>query len=325
MAEISGRITLWGLEVFVITAEEGAISAAARRLMASPSAISQQLTALELALGTPLLDRSTRPVTLTPAGQMFRKRARLILAEAEQARAELTRKDFSGLTQLRLGMIEDFDGDVTPHLLSDMANDLTGCQFLLETGASHRLLDQLDARALDVVVATDMAPPPDWAEVHPLMCEPFVAAVPQHLARQLAHSGADLLGALQELPLIHYTSRHYMGRVIKAHLAHENLRLSHRFELDSYHAIMAMVARGAGWTILTPLGFHHAQRFSADADMLPLPFAPLSRTISLSARAGTLHDMPGTIATRLRALLGEHVVGPTLARYGWLRNDMRVL
>ena len=80
MAEISGRITLWGLEVFVITAEEGAISAAARRLMASPSAISQQLTALELALGTPLLDRSTRPVTLTPAGQMFRKRARLILA-----------------------------------------------------------------------------------------------------------------------------------------------------------------------------------------------------------------------------------------------------
>ncbi len=35
-----------------------------------------------------------------------------------------------------------------------------------------------------------------------------------------------------------------MGRLIAAHLARQNLTLSHRFELDSYHAIMAMVAAG---------------------------------------------------------------------------------
>ena len=320
MVDTTGRITLWGIEVFVVTAEEGAISAAARRLGASPSAISQQLTGLEAALGTMLLDRNTRPVALTPAGEMFRRRARIILSEAAQGRAELLAADLSGLTSFRLGMIEDFDADVTPRLLSDMAEELKGCQFLLETGASHRLFDQLDTRALDVVVAADMGAAAEWMEVHPLLTEPFVAAVPKG-----AIGAGDLLPQLQALPLILYTARHLMGRQIAAHLAHQNLRLAHRFELDSYHAIMAMVAGGAGWTILTPLGLLHAQRFRDHADILPLPFAPLSRTISLNARSGVLRDMPGRMAARMRPLLQELVVGPAVAQLPWLGGKLRVL
>ena len=320
MVDTTGRITLWGIEVFVVTAEEGSISSAARRLGASPSAISQQLTGLEAALGTMLLDRNTRPVALTPAGEMFRRRARIILHEAAQGRAELARADLSGLTSFRLGMIEDFDADLTPRLLSDMAEELKGCQFLLETGASHRLFDQLDTRALDVVVAADMGAAAEWMEVHPLLTEPFVAAVPKG-----AIGAGDLLPQLQALPLIQYTARHLMGRQIAAHLAHQNLRLAHRFELDSYHAIMAMVAGGAGWTILTPLGLLHAQRFRSSADILPLPFAPLSRTISLNARAGVLRDMPGQMAARMRPLLQELVVGPAVAQMPWLEGKLRVL
>ena len=320
MVDTTGRITLWGIEVFVVTAEEGAISAAARRLGASPSAISQQLTGLEAALGSMLLDRNTRPVALTPAGEMFRRRAKIILNEAAQGRAELLAADLSGLTSFRLGMIEDFDADVTPRLLSDMAEELKGCQFLLETGASHRLFDQLDTRALDVVVAADMGAAAEWMEVHPLLTEPFVAAVPKG-----AIGAGDLLPQLQALPLILYTARHLMGRQIAAHLAHQNLRLAHRFELDSYHAIMAMVAGGAGWTILTPLGLLHAQRFRASADTLPLPFAPLSRTISLNARSGVLRDMPARMAARMRPLLQELVVAPAVAQLPWLEGALRVL
>ena len=321
MVETSGRITLWGIEVFVVTAEEGAISAAARRLGVSPSAISQQLTGLEAALGAILLDRNTRPVAMTPAGEMFRRRAKIMLSEAAQAKAEVAAEDLSGLTSFRLGMIEDFDAEVTPRLLSDMAGELRGCQFLLETGASHRLFDQLDTRALDVVVAADLGAAAEWMEVHPLLTEPFVAAVP----KGLVDPGGDVLAQLQALSLIQYTARHHMGRQIAAHLAHQNLRLAHRFELDSYHAIMAMVAGGAGWTILTPLGFLHAQRFRDQADILPLPFAPLSRTISLNARRGVLRDMPGRMAKRLRPLLQELVVGPAVARMPWLAEDLRVL
>lgn len=315
MAEIPGRVTLWGIEVFLAVADERAISAAAKRLGVSPSGISQQLTGLESALGAILLDRSARPMGLTPAGAMFRRHAQTILNAEAEARAELAVADLSGLTTLRLGMIEDFDAEVTPSLLQALAQDLKGCRFLLETGASHRLLDQLDQRALDIVVAADLGSEgadDGWREVHPLLTEPFLAVTPR------GRSHADL-------PLIQYTARQLMGRQIVAHLARQNLRLAHRFELDSYHAILAMVAGGQGWTILTPLALHHAARFRDGVDVAPLPFAPLDRTLSLSARAGVLRDMPGQVATHLRGLIGAQVVDPARTEWPWLGDSLRVL
>jgi len=126
MTEPPGRVTLWGIEVFLATAEEGSISAAARRLAASPSAVSQQLSGLEAALGAILLDRGARPMRLTPAGGMFRRHAQTILNAALEARAELAMSDMSALTTLRLGMIEDLDAEVTPRLLSAMWGRVTG-------------------------------------------------------------------------------------------------------------------------------------------------------------------------------------------------------
>ena len=121
MTEAQGRVTLWGIEVFLAAAEEGAISAAARRLGVSPSAVSQQLSSLEAALGTALLDRSARPMTMTPAGTMFRRHAQVIPTAEAEARAELAMADLSGLTTLRLGLLEDLDAEVRPHLLTDLA------------------------------------------------------------------------------------------------------------------------------------------------------------------------------------------------------------
>jgi DNA-binding transcriptional LysR family regulator len=324
MTDAPGRVTLWGIEVFLAAAEEGSITAAARRLGASASAISQQLSGLEAVLGTTLLDRGARPMRLTPAGGIFRRHAQTILNTAAQARAELAMQDLSALTTLRLGMIEDFDAEVTPRLLSAMAGELRGCQFLLETGASHRLMDQLDSRALDVVVAADLGAgfaAADRMEVHPLLAEPFIAIAP----RGAVDPEGDLAAQLTALPMIQYTARHHMGRLIAAHLARQNLRLAHRFELDSYHAILAMVAGGAGWTILTPLALLHADRFRDAAQVLPMPFAPLSRTISLSARADVLGDMPARMARLLRPLLQTQVVLPSVARMPWLADRLHVL
>lgn len=314
MTEGQGRVTLWGIEVFLAAAEEGAISTAARRLGVSPSAVSQQLSSLESALGAVLMDRSARPLRMTPAGTMFRRHAQVILNAEAEARAELALADLSGLTTLRLGMIEDLDAEVTPQLLAELATELKGCRFLLETGASHHLQEQLSNRALDMVVAAD-APTEvaeGWREVHPLLAEPFLAVAPK---------GADPA----DLPLIQYTTRHLMGRQIAAHLARQNMRIGARFELDSYTPILAMVAAGAGWTILTPLALHHAARFRDAVDLRPLPFDALGRTLSLQARAGVLRDMPGEVAVRLRRLLDRQVVQPTRALWPWLGNSLRTL
>lgn len=318
MVESPGKISLWGIEVFVAVAEEQSVSVAAGRLGASASAVSQQITNLEAAIGAGLLDRSSRPIDVTPAGALFLRRARAILTEAAEARAELAMADLSRLTRVSLGMIEDFDADVTPRLLAEMAGELRHSRFLLETGASHRLIGKLEDRALDMVVAADLdrAPAP-WMEVHPLLVEPFIAAVPR--------GTQDIDAAVRDMPFVHYTARHLMGRQIADHLTREGLVLDHRFELDSYHAIMAMVAEGAGWTILTPLGYLRAGRFRDSADVVPLPVAPLSRRIQLTARAGVFQDLPGQVADRLRGLLAEMIVAPACGRMPWLKDDLRVL
>ncbi|NIZ11413.1 LysR family transcriptional regulator [Pseudooceanicola sp. HF7] len=315
-----GRITLWGIEVFVATAHERSITAAARRLGASPSAVSQQLTNLETALEAELLDRSARPMTLTRAGEAFRRRAESILNEAAQARAELALADGPALTRLRLGVIEDFEADVTPRLLSRMAGLLTDCRFLLETGASHSLHDQLDAQALDIVVAAEMGEAPAWAETHPILTEGFVVAT----RRGTVDPARDLLAQLKTMPMIQYTTRHYMGRLIATHLAQQNLKLDHRFELDSYHAILAMVHGGAGWTILPPLALLRARPLLNRLDTYALPFPPLTRRITLTARKGLLEDVPARLAAELRGLLQEITTAVDTDDYPWLPSTVQI-
>ncbi|UXX84335.1 LysR family transcriptional regulator [Roseovarius pelagicus] len=321
MVDSPGRITLWGIEVFMAAADERSISAAARRLGASPSTVSQQLTNLETAVGATLLQRNSRPVRLTRAGEIMHRRAQAILNEAAQARAELAMSDLAMLTRFRLGMIEDFEADVTPKLLTHMAGELKSCQFLLETGPSHSLYDLLDARALDVIVAAEVGGEADWVEVHPLMRESFVVATP----KGMINPEKDVLRQLKRAPMVQYTQRHYMGRLVTSHLARQNISLPHRFELDSYHAILAMVGQGSGWTILTPLALMRARRFADQIDVLPLPFEPLSRTISLTARKGILQDMPAQVAATLKPILEASIVTPAIARHPFLQGEIKVL
>ena len=321
MVDSPGRITLWGIEVFMATADERSISAAAKRLGASASAVSQQLTNLEAAVGATLLQRNARPVRLTPAGEILKRRALVILNEAALARAELAMSDLSVLTRFRLGMIEDFEADVTPQLLTHMAENLKGCQFLLETGASHYLYELLDARSLDVIVAADLGGDDDWVEVHPLLKERFIVAAPKGVVDQ----GGDIMAQLKGLPLIQYTQRHYMGRLLTAHLIRQNLSLPHRFEIDSYHAILALVGQGEGWSILTPLALMRGQRFADQIDVMALPLEPLSRTISLIARKELLQDMPTQVAATLRPILRRTVLDPAIETYPFLKDQIEML
>lgn len=322
MNDTQSRISLWGVEIFLATAEAGSISAAARRLGASTSTLSQQLAGLEGVLGVTLLDRGARPMRLTSAGRVFLRHARSMLDSATAARAELALADLSGLPRLRLGVIEDLDADVTPRLLTALSAQFRNSRFLLETGASHRLLEQLSARALDMVITADpglarSAEPGE--ESYPLLAEPFVVAIPQGTPTDA------LADTLRGLPLIHYSARHLMGRQIAAHLAGQSLTLAHRFELDSYHAILAMVAAGQGWTILTPLALHHAARFLPEVEVCPLPFGGLERRIVLSARSGALQTMPGQVREHVQALLAEAVIAPALLRWPWLDGQLRLL
>lgn len=320
MKEHRGRITFWEVEVFLAVADELSISAAAKRLGASASSISQQLSNLESALACELVNRRERPLSLTAAGDRFRLRAQRIQNELAEARAEATADSASKITILRIGMIEDFEARVAPALLERLATDLPGTRFELATGATHRLLDHLESGALDVVVTGN----PDLGgaalNTIPVLMDPFVAVARKGILTK-GHPPEDLL----TLPFIRYTKRHVMGRVLDVHLTKQRVRLDQRYELDSYHSIMAMVAGGGGWSILTALGVAHAQQHQGEVDVFPLPFAPLSRRLCVSALAGEDTMVAEMIAVHLRDLLNDVVIKPGLRQLPWLSGHLRLL
>src|SRR5258707_14686038 len=84
-------------------AHRATIAAVAEALCYSPSAVSQQLAALEREVGVPLLRRSGRRVTLTPAGAALAEQTEAVLALLEQASSTLAATP-TGLTgPLKIG------------------------------------------------------------------------------------------------------------------------------------------------------------------------------------------------------------------------------
>ncbi|AZG06909.1 LysR family transcriptional regulator [Pigmentiphaga sp. H8] len=72
------------LETFVLVAERGSLSAAARRLGVSPSAVSKVMSRLEARLGVQLLQRSTRRVLLTAEGTQYYEQGKRVLADLDE-------------------------------------------------------------------------------------------------------------------------------------------------------------------------------------------------------------------------------------------------
>ncbi|QDH71960.1 LysR family transcriptional regulator [Brevundimonas sp. M20] len=78
------------MEVFVRVVAAGGLSAAARSLRMTPSAVSKLLSRLEARLGARLINRSTRRLTLTPEGQAFHDQAVRVLADIDEAERSVT-------------------------------------------------------------------------------------------------------------------------------------------------------------------------------------------------------------------------------------------
>lgn len=78
------------MRVFVRIADAGNLSAAGRQMGLSLTSVSRQLMALEEVLGTSLVERTTRHLSLTEAGRLYYERARQILEEVAEAERGLT-------------------------------------------------------------------------------------------------------------------------------------------------------------------------------------------------------------------------------------------
>jgi DNA-binding transcriptional LysR family regulator len=95
-----------GMKALVTAVDEGGFAAAGRKLGLSRVQVSRLVGALEDHLGAQLLNRTTRTMSLTEAGQVFVERARMLVAQLEEAEAAAgeTTGQLKGLLQVNAPM-----------------------------------------------------------------------------------------------------------------------------------------------------------------------------------------------------------------------------
>jgi len=314
-------ISLRGLEVFEALARSGSVAQAAVDTGLSQPAVSQQMRNLETALATPLLDHSRRPMHLTPAGRGFLRRATAALSELRLATAEVAQMDLAHLTELSLGVIDDFDDDLTPQLALIMAENLAGCRFRLLSAGSHDLVRMVRDGSLHMAVSASTGEVSEALVEYPLTRDPFIMVVPS----QAGNPPEALLSGTADLPFLRYATGQLIARQIEEALADQTAALSARFEIGSHLALMAMVARGIGWTVTTPLGYLRAARFHDRITACPLPGGTAARQISLYTGADWNGTVPTDIATAVRGLIDVRMIAPALERMPWLDGQFHLL
>jgi DNA-binding transcriptional LysR family regulator len=116
------------LQYFVAVAEEGQLTRAARRLKIAQPALSQAIAQLEEALGLRLLDRHARGVTLTPAGDAFLPKARMVVErerDVERAASSLLR---ISERKLLVGFIGPPPSMTTAELFAELSTEQLGVE-----------------------------------------------------------------------------------------------------------------------------------------------------------------------------------------------------
>ena len=105
------------LEIFARVVSAGSMSAAGRELGLSPAVVSKRLRRLEDRLGSRLLQRTTRQIALTEAGQGFYERVIAILAGVEEAEAFVSRRSALARGPLKVTAPTSFGRlHIAPHL-----------------------------------------------------------------------------------------------------------------------------------------------------------------------------------------------------------------
>jgi DNA-binding transcriptional LysR family regulator len=232
------------LRTFVYIVDHGSMAAAARLLNITPAAVAQQIRTLERQIGTPLIARAGRTVSVTEAGARILERAREILRAAEDLRT-VANDDGSTAGELRLGAGTTALTGVLPDILVRTVARFPQISVFIKPGYSAELYRAVESGELDAAVVLE-AP-----FVLPKSCgwlllreEPLVVLAPQSMA------GRDPHELLATQPLIRYDRNQWGGRKADEYLRMVGITPRERFELNALNAIAVMVDRGLGVSLV---------------------------------------------------------------------------
>ncbi|MET0419024.1 MAG: LysR substrate-binding domain-containing protein [Actinoplanes sp.] len=187
------------LDMFATVARAGSITAAARRLSFTQSAVSRQIGALEAELGARVFDRLPRGVALTEQGRALLPHAEAILDRFTAARRAVDDVQTVGAGRLRVGAFPTAVAALVPRALAAFRGAHPRVRTELVEGLTPALLERLAVGDADVArVSSSPAGPIDTARFHlrHLLDERILVAVSRdhRLARRRTVRLAELAG-----------------------------------------------------------------------------------------------------------------------------------
>lgn len=268
-------------------ADRGTIAAAADALHLTPSAVSQQLAALERDVGEPLLEPDGRSVRLTPVGRLLARRADGILAEVERLRADVDAHARGDAGEVRIGSF----GTAMATLVAPVAGRLNagGGEVVLraEEVEAEEGFQRLESHDLDLVISMEApgAPGHDDPRLHrvDLLADRLDALLPT--AHPLADRRRIALGELAAEDWI----AHPVGFTCEAVLlggcraAGFSPRIVHRSA--NFDAMIALCGAGLGVALIPRLS-HAAPGPEDGAVLVPLAGVAPARHLFAACRRG---------------------------------------
>ena len=172
-------------------------SKAAQALFITQPALSIAISKLEASLGMPLFDRSTRPISLTPAGRIY-----LQTIEKTRALEQDLRHQLDDIRALRTGTItigssHFINACILPEILTRFNRKFPQVKLNLLEGSSHAMARMLEQREIDLTFSCDEAVIQDFTST-PVFTDTILLAVPQDVPcpahrTQYSMTAADIL------------------------------------------------------------------------------------------------------------------------------------
>lgn len=234
-------------ECLVAAIRTGTIRAAAEALGLEPSTVSRNISALEAATATTLLERSRNGVRPTEAGVLL-----LDFVRKQTADLEVLQSEFDALANMKRGHVliavgEGFVGDLFDRAIVDFTSRYPDIAFRLSVGSTEHVSNQIAADHAHLGLAYNIPRDPRL-RVETSARQPLMVLVRK---KGLYDTGQPLdLTALSKLPCAVPPTSFGVGKMIAAAEAKLGHRMRARIETGSIAALKAFVRSDLGFTIL---------------------------------------------------------------------------
>jgi len=270
------------LRYLVAVAEELSFTRAAEREHVAQPALSQQIKRLEEEVGLALVERTTRSVALTSAGEVLVARARRMLGELEAARAELEALSGVYTGHVYVGVLHTMGPVDVSLVLALFRERHPGVELTVREQSSEELAemlrdDELDLAFLSVTESVERK----GLGLHQLVSEELVLIVSK--SHELAGRRRVHMAELAGEEFISYREGARLRELLES--AGRSAGFAPRVTLESNESgrIRRLVARGLGVAILPR---SDAERPGADVAVAALVEPSLRRDITLAWREG---------------------------------------